>query len=155
MTTTSDILESHGLRCTRQREVLYDALVSTTSHPTAEELLGAVRAREPGLSLATVYNTLEAFVARGIARRLPSASCSGPSRYDGDTSEHIHVVTQEGRFLDVPQDVGRRVMERIGPELVAEVERRMGVRVRNVRIEIVGESFPPRHPGSHECQNLP
>jgi Fe2+ or Zn2+ uptake regulation protein len=137
---TSEILESHGLRCTRQRELLYRALVSTKSHPTAEELLDAVHAHEPGLSLATVYNTLEAFVAKGIARRLPVGN--GPSRYDGDTNAHLHVLTPGGRFLDVPGDVGRRVMERIEPELVTEIERRMGVRVRGVRIEILGDIVP-------------
>ena len=35
---TRDILERQGLRWTRQREAVYEALASTKSHPTAEEL---------------------------------------------------------------------------------------------------------------------
>ena len=76
-TDLRELFRAHGLRCTRQRERIYEALASSTSHPTAEELHLAVRDADGGLSLATVYNTLEAFTERGLCRRVPSASTSG------------------------------------------------------------------------------
>ncbi len=136
-----DLFHANGLRCTRQRELIYRALVSTDAHPTAEELLGlVVRAGEPGLSLATVYNTLEAFTARGLARRLPSHSGNGPCRYDADVTQHVHITTDDGRVLDVPHDLGEQLGGRLSPELIDELERRTGVRVTGVHLELFGRS---------------
>jgi Fe2+ or Zn2+ uptake regulation protein len=147
---TRSILERHGLRCTRQRAEIYHALVSTSSHPTAEELFGMVRNRLPGLSLATVYNTLDAFVRRGLARKFalppsvgedPSASAPAPAaRYDADTSEHIHLISDHGKVRDVPPDLGRRLIDGLPPDVLDELERRMGVSIDQVRIEISGTS---------------
>ncbi|MEZ6243757.1 MAG: transcriptional repressor [Phycisphaerales bacterium] len=133
-----DLFHANGLRCTRQRELIYRALLSTKAHPTAEELLGMVRADEPGLSLATVYNTLEAFTARGLARRLPSHSGNGPCRYDADVSQHMHITLDDGRVLDVPPDLAERLGGRLSQELAGELERRTGVRVTGVHLELFG-----------------
>src|SRR5688572_33199603 len=85
-----EVFARRGLRCTRQREILYEVLAECRSHPTAEDLfrLAAVRAGTPGccdgglepMSLATVYNALDAFVAAGLARRI--ACPCGPARFD-------------------------------------------------------------------------
>lgn len=133
-----DVFHANGLRCTRQRELIYRALASTKAHPTAEELLAMVRTDEPGLSLATVYNTLEAFTARGLARRLPSHSGNGPCRYDADVSQHMHITLDDGRVLDVPQDLAERLGGRLSPALADELERRTGVRVTGVHLELFG-----------------
>ena len=109
MQSIRTILEGHGLRCTRQREQIFEALVGSKVHPTAEELFSSVKACEPGLSLATVYNTLEAFTACGLARRLPCPA--GPCRYDADTTEHVHITTPDGKVVDLPHDLSRRLLE--------------------------------------------
>ena len=123
-----------GLRCTRQRELVYSALAATKSHPTADELFLAVRAEEPGLSLATVYNTLEAFTAAGLCRRLPSSNGTGPCRYDADTTRHAHVALADGRVLDVPASLGEALLERLPADLIAEVEARLGVKIGDVSV---------------------
>ena len=138
-----DLFRRHGLRCTRQRQVIYGALTATQAHPTAEELLGMVRTDEPGLSLATVYNTLEALTACGLARRLPSHSGNGPCRYDADVSQHIHISTADGRVLDVPEDLAARLPDPVPVEVRAELERRLGVRITRVHVELRGEDVCP------------
>jgi Fe2+ or Zn2+ uptake regulation protein len=140
METSRQIFEAHGLRCTRQREQIYEALAASKVHPTAEELFSNVRALEPGLSLATVYNTLEAFTACGIARRIRSAP--GPCRYDADTSAHVHITTPDGRIVDLPEDLSRRLLGCVPAEVLAEVERRTGIRVSGVSVHLSGESGP-------------
>ncbi|TVQ61167.1 MAG: transcriptional repressor [Phycisphaerales bacterium] len=140
MTTYRDIFTRHGLRCTRQRETLYAALKVTKSHPTAEELHDRVRDQDAGLSLATVYNTLDAFTAAGLIRRLPSTLGSGPCRYDADTHEHVHLTTPDGRIMDVPDDLSERFLDQLSDELVAELERRTGMRIGRVSVQLVTES---------------
>jgi Fe2+ or Zn2+ uptake regulation protein len=98
------LFSTHGLRCTQQRRAIYEALVSTDSHPTAEELHQMIDGGG-GLSLATVYNTLEAFCQAGLCQKL--AAANGSCRYDGDISDHLHVKdAQTGRIRDVPEDLG-------------------------------------------------
>lgn len=134
---TRDLFRSKRLRLTRQRETLYQALAASTSHPTAEELLQIVRAFDPGLSLATVYNTLEAFSASGLCRRLACARGTGACRYDADLHDHVHLVTSDGRVMDLPLDLGEKVLSRLGPEMLEEIEARTGVHLGASSVQFV------------------
>tara|TARA_Y100001933_G_scaffold230092_1_gene246885 strand:- start:482 stop:973 length:492 start_codon:yes stop_codon:yes gene_type:complete len=129
------LFRAHGLRCTRQREQIYTALATTTSHPTAEELHHIVKDSEGGLSLATVYNTLEAFTERGLCRRIPSASGSGPSRFDADIADHAHIVLDDGRILDLPHDLGEQIASEVPQAVLGAIEARLGVRIESVSVQ--------------------
>ncbi len=165
------LFAERGLRCTRQRMEIFSALAGSKTHPTAEELHRIVNDRAPRdaswcdadaagsedgpcVSLATIYNALEALCRVGLVRRLPSASVSsagaigGGARYEADLHEHLHLTTPDGAVHDLPDDLGRRLLERIGPELVREVEARMGVRIGRVNIELFGADGTPSTPGS-------
>lgn len=140
MTTTRDQirdrLREHNLRCTRQREVVYGALASTTSHPTAEELYAMVRREDGDTSLATIYNTLEALTRVGLASRIPSTAGGGACRYDACTGPHVHVVTENGRVLDVPHDLSQRLLGQLPQAILREMERRMGVTISRVSVQV-------------------
>jgi len=136
-----EVLDKNGLRCTRQREVIYEALAATKAHPTAEELFSSVRSVEPGLSLATVYNTLDALTACGLVRRLPCPS--GACRFDAATHDHVHLSTSDGRIVDAPEDLSDRLLSGIPAEVIAELEQRMGVRVRGLALQVVTGTAPP------------
>lgn len=140
MEKASQVLAENGLRCTRQRQEVYRALASTTAHPTAEELHGLVARDNPTISLATVYNALEAFCTAGLARKMPMAE--GPARYDADLSDHLHFVGDDGRLVDVPTDLGDRILAGIPRPLLAELEARMGVRIERVEVGLVGRRSP-------------
>lgn len=136
------LFAAHGLRCTRQRQVVYAALAGTREHPTAEAIYETVRtaANEPdsGISLATVYNTLETLSQRGLCRKL--ATPGGPTRFDAITDEHAHVVAPDGSMVDLPDDLSHRVMAGVrDPELIAEIEKRLGVKVGRISIHLAAE----------------
>ncbi|MEO1007707.1 MAG: transcriptional repressor [Planctomycetota bacterium] len=127
----------HGLRCTKQRQVVYGALAASTSHPTADELFLAVRDTDAGISLATVYNTLESLSKCGLCRKL-APTAGGPTRFDATTSEHVHLLTSDGRLMDVPDDLSARLIDRASdPELIAEIERRLGVGLDKIDIQLI------------------
>lgn len=134
-----ELFRRHGLRCTRQREELYAALCATKSHPTAEELYLAVRDRNPGLSLATVYNTLDAFTRCGLVRRIAGVA-SGAARFDADLSPHVHVVHTDGRIADLPEEVGQLLLRRLRPEDVRAVEVATGVPVDHMTVQVVART---------------
>lgn len=113
---------------------VYRALASTTSHPTAEELFRMVESSSPGTSLATVYNTLEALCASGLARRI--ATTVGATRYDADTSDHVHVMRQDGVVMDLPADLAEELIAALPPDLASRLAERMGCDVQRVTIEL-------------------
>lgn len=133
-------LRERNLRCTRQREVVYGALASTTAHPTAEELYAMVRHEDEGASLATIYNTLEALTRVGLASRIPSASAGGPCRYDACTGAHVHVQLTDGRVMDVPETLGERLMDRLPADVLDAIEAAMGISIVGIRLTIEGEA---------------
>ncbi len=143
-----EVLRSSNLRCTRQRELVYESLFRTKSHPTAEELFDLVRQQEPGLSLATVYNTLEAFVRTGLARRIPCPS--GGTRFDADMREHVHVALEDGRVMDVPDDLGSRLVDALGPDLRAELQDRLGISLARVSLNLVVHNGIEKAPSGTE-----
>lgn len=128
----------HGLRMTRQREAVFQALNCTHSHPTAEELLGQVHKIDPEVSQATIYNTLEAFVGCGLARRIPSPNSGGACRYDADIAEHVHLILDDGRVMDVPMDLSQQLIDAIPQSVLDELARRTGIELSGIKIELMG-----------------
>lgn len=80
--------EIGGLRMTRQRWEIYRLLMERRDHPTANEVFMRVRDRASNISLATVYNGLEALVKHGIVRQVNFDR--EPSRYCPNLSDHGH-----------------------------------------------------------------
>jgi Fur family peroxide stress response transcriptional regulator len=134
------IFARRGLRCTKQRVEIFEALRSTKSHPTADELHRLVHEHSPGISLATIYNTLEALHEAGLCQKLSCAS--GGARYDADVEPHLHVVTDDGRIIDVDATLTREVLDSIPASTLASIERHTGVRIRGVRVELDGVAAP-------------
>ena len=105
---TRDLFAQHQLRCTRQREALFETLRACKCHPTAEELYRMLPC-SGDMSRATVYNTLETLCKAGLVRRLPTAS--GTCRFDADTCNHLHVRLGDSVIRDVPSDLGEQLVE--------------------------------------------
>ena len=99
-------LEASGQRFTEQRAAVYRCLASTDVHPTADEVFLAVREGLPGISLATVYKSLETLVGCGLAVKLTFADES--ARYDGRTDPHHHARCLAcGRVADIPGEIAQ------------------------------------------------
>jgi len=94
-------LASIGLRATRQRDVVYSVILGKRDHPTADEIFSRVKARLPGISLATVYNCLETLVQCGLVRQVNFERES--TRYCPNLSEHAHFHDDStGCIHDIP-----------------------------------------------------
>lgn len=138
------LFAAHNLRCTRQRKAIYAALEASREHPTADDLFRCVGHDMPGVSLATVYNTLEAFCHAGLVQKLPGAGANGSARFDAVREDHLHLrCRRTGQVADLPEDVGSQMLAHLPPDLLAEIERKTGFRVSQVQIELVGEYTTP------------
>lgn len=87
-----DYIAKHGLKSTRQRDIILDAFLSTDRHLSIEELYLRLRARHPNIGYATVYRTLKLFAESGIAREMQFGD--GQTRYEHvlEGEHHDHLV---------------------------------------------------------------
>ena len=82
------LLAGRGLRPTVQRCQVYAVLVQDLDHPTAQEVFLRAKRRVSDISLATVYNCLDALVACGLARRVQGDPAA--NRFCANMREHGH-----------------------------------------------------------------
>lgn len=76
------------VRMTAARREIYEVLAAAKDHPTATDVFLRVKPRIPGISLATVYNNLEALTQGGLIRQVNLERA--PSRFCANQHEHIH-----------------------------------------------------------------
>jgi len=108
-----EALEASGHRFTEQRAAVHRFLSGTDAHPSADEVFLHVRNEVPGISLATVYKSLETLVGCGLALKLSFGD--GSARYDGRTDPHHHVRCLScGAVADIPGHVPSADMQRLG-----------------------------------------
>ena len=89
---------SRGL--TPQRRLVLELVRTPDEHPTAAEVFDRARKRMPGISYATVYNSLRHLKDAGLIREIASFGKS-PSRYDSETYRHDHAVCSScGKLVD-------------------------------------------------------
>ena len=54
----SIVIKKAGVRITPQRQAIMRYLISSHSHPTADEIYQALSPKFPNISVATIYNNL-------------------------------------------------------------------------------------------------
>ena len=85
---------------TKQRREVYGVLLGERDHPTANTVYRRVQDHMPSISLATVYNCLEALVGHGLVKQVNFDR--EPSRYCPNLTEHVHFQDEEtGEIRDI------------------------------------------------------
>ena len=118
-----------GVRMTPQRLAIYRETARTDDHPHLETIYRNVRRRMPGVSLDTVYRTLDLFRELGLVKTV--RPIPDRVRFDANTSPHHHFVcTGCGRTRDF-----------LAPDLnalpIPESARALG-RVESAHVEVRG-----------------
>ncbi len=125
----AETLRAAGHRVTSQRLVLHRVLQDLGRHATAEEVLQAAAPRLPGLSLPTVYASLDLLARLGVARRIDGV---GPAvLYDPRPDAHQHFACRGcGCVLDVDGELDTRAL--------AQAAGRGGLHVDGVEVTLRG-----------------
>jgi Fur family ferric uptake transcriptional regulator len=96
----SRLLRESGLRVTRQRLAVLEALVEL-AHADTEAVITAVRRDLPEVSHQAIYDSLRALTAAGLARRIqPNGSLARYEVRVGDNHHHL-VCRSCGAITDV------------------------------------------------------
>ncbi len=108
MRTPNELAEAfraRGLKLTPQRQLLFRLLHDNTTHPSAEALFLAASEQMPGISLRTVYQTLNDLVTLGELQQIDFVP--GSARFDPNLSDHQHLVCDRcGAVRDVHLPLG-------------------------------------------------
>ena len=124
-----DALKNRGVRITPQRHAILEYLISSESHPTADDIYKALEGDFPNMSVATVYNNLRVFRNAGLIKELTYGDAS--SRFDFVTSHHYHVICEKcGKIVDFLYP-GLDEVEHLASHVT-------GFKVENHRMEIYG-----------------
>ena len=121
-------LRAAGCRITRQRKAILNYLAATDAHPSARQVYLEARKEYPGLSLATVYNTLERLVRLGLIKVLDFQIMD--NRHETNLSPHLNLIcTVCGSIQDLEGEMY------IDAETVKE---KAGFDVQDCRMEYYG-----------------
>lgn len=119
MLDITSMLREKGLKPTPQRLAIYDILIHTKAHPTAEWIYERVRASHPAISFNTVYKTLEAFESAGLIQKFNPGQ--GLFRYDGNAQPHAHVTCLSCGRVDDIDAIASDEVSRFRDELASHI----------------------------------
>jgi len=122
--------EISGLRMTKQRWEVYRLLMEQRDHPTANEVFIRIKDRLPNISLATVYNCLEALVQHGVVRQV---------NFDREPSRFCPNLEEHGHFHDRKSGAIHDVTFKPGVDLADVLDLPPGTVVTDIEITLRGE----------------
>ena len=112
-----DACRRHNLRVTPQRIAVYQELIKSKAHPSAEAVFQHLRKSFPNVSFDTVNRTLLTFARIGLIDVVEGQG--GPRRFDPTLKKHHHLhCVRCGKIIDffdegydkikVPKDIENR-----------------------------------------------
>lgn len=125
-----ELIRSHGLRRTPQRQATLEAVAAAAGHATAEEIVKRVRRKLPAVSPSTVYRTLASLEEVGILCHAHLGHTASVYHV-GTAGLHQHLVCENCGALQEVED------SMTGPFAKA-LEKRFGFRANFTHFAVLG-----------------
>ena len=124
--------KAQGMKVTPQRIAVYQAM-TVLGHACTDDVVAEVHRHTPSISVATIYNTLESFLEKGLIVRINTGN--NKKYYDVSTHPHSHFYDEKTHRIADFNDPG---LETIIRDYIARqpVE---GFHLSDVRIQLFGE----------------
>ena len=117
-----------GMRMTDQRRIIAQVIEQAVDHPDVEELYRRASARDPRISLSTVYRTLNLFEESGLVTKHDFKD--GRARFEPIPDEHHdHLIDiRSGKVIEFRNEEIEAIQELIA--------KRLGYRLVDHRLEL-------------------
>jgi Fur family ferric uptake transcriptional regulator len=100
--TAAERIRSAGLRATRARIAVLEALAELDGHPTTDDVVRCLHDHGASVARASVFNVLDDFASTGIVT--VASAGPGAARYEVAEEHHDHFVCRVcGAIRDVPR----------------------------------------------------
>ena len=97
------ILRQCDIQPTPQRIAVVEYVLKSKTHPSADDVLSYARKKCPTVSRATVYNTLNLLVEKGLLGM--QTIKEGAVVFDPNVEKHHHFIDNDtGHVYDIPWD---------------------------------------------------
>ena len=133
MSSLREPLRKHGIRLTRQRELLFGLIHNSHTHLNAEQLFELAKQSDPKINRVTVYRTLKVLKEQGLVDELDLMHYEGEHHYYETRlkREHAHIVCMGcGSVVEYFGSPLQQIKE--------EVESQFGFRIHVARTEVGG-----------------
>ena len=132
--TIEELCHASGMRMTDQRRTIAQVLQEAVDHPDVEELYRRASARDPRISISTVYRTVKLFEDLEIIERHDFRD--GRARYEPVPDEHHdHLIDlKTGKVIEFRSEEIEALQEVIA--------RKLGYRLVAHRLELYGMPSP-------------
>ena len=92
------ILAENNLKVTPQRTAVLEVILGLENHPTADDIVDYLRLNFPHVPIGTVYKILDAFVEKGIVKKVKTDN--GIIRYDAILEPHHHLYCSDSELIE-------------------------------------------------------
>ena len=109
-------------RNTKQKAIVYQVVLNSKDHPTAEKIYERAKKELPSISLGTVYRVLKELSSEG---KIKEIVVDKQSHFEGRTDFHHHFICKEcGKIEDVETPLCRYTCKKIENKgyLVEDIE---------------------------------
>ena len=117
------ILQSEGLRYTKQREAIWVEINKSKEHRNADEIYFSVLKKKTKVSRATVYRTIDVLVKHGLVKKIDGVESGSLYENKLDREHHDHMICLDtgavNEFSDeLIEERQKLIAEKYGYELV-------------------------------------
>jgi Fur family peroxide stress response transcriptional regulator len=127
------ILAENNLKVTPQRTAVLEVILGLENHPTADDIVDYLRLNFPHVPIGTVYKILDAFVEKGIVKKVKTDN--GIIRYDAILEPHHHLYCSDSeRIEDYYDDELNKIIDNYFKK-----KKIPNFSVNEIRLQIVGK----------------
>lgn len=110
-----------NLGLTKQRQAVLRAIRESDKHLTANEVFDDARRLLPGISVATVYNSLNFLKKKGLIGELQFGT--NAKLYDRKLTQHDHAICNNcGKLVDLEMSLSNELLEEAAAKSKFEAE---------------------------------
>ena len=137
--TLEEECAAKGMRMTEQRRIIAQIVEQSDDHPDVEELYRRAAARDPKISLSTVYRTMNLFEEAGLVTKHDFKD--GRARFELiPDAHHDHLIDiRSGKVIEFANEEIEAIQEVIA--------KRLGYRLVDHRLELYAVPLAPGEGG--------
>ncbi|MFC1517908.1 Fur family transcriptional regulator [Candidatus Margulisiibacteriota bacterium] len=118
--TVIEKLKAKGVKVTPQRVAIIEYLEKNYDHPSAEDIYKVIKKNHPGVSFATIYNTLDKLAELNEILKLKIAE--DRVHYEYHTGPHHHFYCRKcQKIYDIKVSCPHLDTLKVGPHRLEEV----------------------------------
>ncbi len=121
------------LKVTPQRVAILEALTELHNHPTADNIIKFIKEKHPNIAIGTVYNILEAFVEKGLLKKVKTDG--DIMRYDAITEPHHHLYCIESDRIEdyIDEELNQVITKYFEKKSIPNFE------IEDIKLQIIGK----------------